>query len=133
MLDSNPENADALNFIGYSMLERGGDLEAAYGYIRKAIELKPNDSTIRDSLGWYYYKKGQFEKAYKEIKTAWKDLKDDLVVTKHLALVYKAMKRYDKAKEFYVEALRNVETVTDREELLRELESIETLRYPASE
>ncbi|MAE57293.1 MAG: hypothetical protein CME69_00350 [Halobacteriovorax sp.] len=132
MIKKNPENADALNFLGYSMLERGDDIESAYKYIEKAIKLKPHDSTIRDSLGWYYYKKGEYKKAYKEIKAAWQDLRDDLVVTKHLALVYKALKKYDKAKEFYVEALRNVDSVTDREELLKELESIETLRLPAS-
>ncbi len=132
MIEKNPKNADALNFIGYSMLERGSDIDEAYKYINRAITLKPNDSTIKDSLGWYYYKKGQYKKAYKEIKAAWQELKDDVVVTKHLALVYRAMKKYDKAKEYYVEALKNVESVSEREEVLKELESLENMRLPAS-
>ncbi len=133
MLDENPDNADALNFLGYSMLERGSDIEQAYKFINKAISLKPNDSTIKDSLGWYYYKKGEYKKAYREIKEAWQNLQDDVVVTKHLALVYRAMKKYDKAKEYYVEALKNVESVSEREEVLKELESLENLRLPASQ
>jgi len=132
MLERNPENPHALNFMGYSILERGSDFDAAYKYIRKAVTLKPNDGYIRDSLGWYYYKKGDFKNAYKETLKAWKLVKDDVVITKHLALIYKAMNNYDKAKEYYVEALKNCKVESEREEVLKELEDLESLRLPAS-
>jgi tetratricopeptide (TPR) repeat protein len=132
MLKRNPDNPHALNFIGYSILERGKDFDQAYKYISKAVSLKPNDGYIRDSLGWYYYKTGDFKNAFKETYKAWKLVKDDVVITKHLALIYKAMNNYDKAKEYYVEALKNCKAVSEREEVLRELEDLELLRLPAS-
>ncbi|EQC51952.1 tetratricopeptide repeat protein [Bacteriovorax sp. DB6_IX] len=132
MLERNPENPHALNFIGYSILERGNDFDKAYEYISKAVKLKPNDGYIRDSLGWYYYKKGDFKNAFKETYKAWKLVQDDVVITKHLALIYKAMNNYDKAKEYYVEALKNCKVESEREEVLRGLEDLESLRLPAS-
>ncbi|OIQ19652.1 MAG: hypothetical protein BM556_03975 [Bacteriovorax sp. MedPE-SWde] len=132
MLKKNPENPHALNFIGYSLLERGDDMDQALVYIKKAVKLKPNDGYIRDSLGWYYYKKGDYKSAFKETYKAWNLVKDDVVISKHLALIYKAMNNYDKAKEFYVEALKNCKAVSEREEVLRELEDLESVRLPAS-
>lgn len=132
MLEKNPENPHALNFLGYSLLERGGDMKKAYEYINKAVSIRPDDGYIRDSLGWYYYKKGEFDKAFKETYKAWQLVKDDVVISKHLALIYKAMNNYDKAKEHYVEALRNCKAVAEREEVIKELESLESMRVPAS-
>ena len=83
VLEKNPNNPHALNFIGYVMLENGGKLEVAFEYIDKAIKILPKDAYIRDSLGWYYYKKGDLKKALKELKKAWNDEKKDVVITKH--------------------------------------------------
>ena len=59
MIEKNPKNPHALNFLGYSMLERNEDLDKAYMLIKRAVELKPDDGFIKDSLGWYYYKVGK--------------------------------------------------------------------------
>ncbi|MCY4524917.1 MAG: tetratricopeptide repeat protein, partial [Halobacteriovoraceae bacterium] len=85
ILKKDPENPHALNFLGYSLLEIEGDLDKAYYYIEKAVKLRPDDGFIRDSLGWYYYKKGDLKKALAEVKKAWKQIKDDVVIAKHLA------------------------------------------------
>lgn len=133
LLDKDPNNAHALNFIGYSILERGEDYAKAYEYISKAVDLSPEDGYIRDSLGWYYYKTGEFEKALVEVKKAWNLVKTDTVITKHLAIIYKELKKYEKAKEFYMEALKYCKVESERIEVLDALQSLEQMRLPASE
>lgn len=134
ILTDDPQNAHALNFIGYSLLERGENMQEAFDYISKAVEISPNDGYIRDSLGWYYYKTGQFDKALVEIQKAWEMVKTDVVITKHLAIVYKELKKYDKAKMFYMEALKFCKVESERDEVMQELGSLEEeLRLPASE
>lgn len=132
MLNKNPENAHALNFMGYSILERGGDMQKAFEYISKAVSLRPQDGYIRDSLSWYYYKTGKYDLAYAEAKKAFSLVSDDVVITKHLALIYQAMSNYDKAKEFYVEALKNCKQQSERDDVIKSLESLEASRLPAS-
>lgn len=132
ILAENPENPHALNFLGYSLVERGEDFEKAFQYISKAVTLKPDDGYIRDSLGWYYFKTGKIQKAYSETKKAWSLVKTDPVISKHLAIIYKEMKKYELAKKFYVEALKLCKQESDKQEVLRALEDLESLRLPAS-
>ena len=56
VLAIDPDNANALNYVGYSWAERGENLEEAERLIRRALELSPEDGYITDSLGWVYYK-----------------------------------------------------------------------------
>ena len=60
ILAKNPNNAIALNYLGYSLLERNGSLNLAYKYIKKAIELRPGDAHIRDSSGLVLLQSGAF-------------------------------------------------------------------------
>jgi tetratricopeptide (TPR) repeat protein len=133
ILEFNPNHAHALNFLGYTMLERNEDLPRAYKYIRRAVELKPEDGYIRDSLGWYYFKTGELKKALKEIKLANQLTQSDMVITKHLAIVYQALEDYDNAKKFYKEALGYCRHESERQFLIEALESIEQRRSIASE
>ena len=54
-LEKNPDNASALNYIGYTWAEKGVKLDEAEEMISRAIELRPEDGYIVDSLGWVYY------------------------------------------------------------------------------
>ena len=56
VLESDPNNANALNYIGYSWAERGENLVEAEDLIRRALEISPGDGYITDSLGWVYFK-----------------------------------------------------------------------------
>lgn len=132
ILKKNPDNAHALNFLGYSLLEKGEDMDKAYELISKAVSIQPNDGYIRDSLGWYYYKVGQFKKALREIKKARALVKTDVVISKHLAIVYQSLQKYDKAKAFYVEALKNCKLDSEKAEVMKALENLESARLPAS-
>src|SRR5690606_21087806 len=71
VIESEPKNAHALNFLGYAMLVRGEEPEKAFEFIQRAHKLSPEDGYIRDSIGWYYYKKGELKKALKEIELAY--------------------------------------------------------------
>ena len=63
MLAREPNNANALNFLGYSYADRGIELDKAEEMIRKALTIKPQDGYILDSLGWVLYQKKQYKKA----------------------------------------------------------------------
>lgn len=56
VLEVDPNNANALNYIGYSWAERGENLVEAEELVRRALEISPEDGYITDSLGWIYYK-----------------------------------------------------------------------------
>lgn len=128
ILEDNPNNPHALNFLGYSLLELEGDLDKAYEYISRAIKLRPNDGFIRDSLGWYYYKKRDLKKALQQIKIAWEQTKNDMVIAKHLAIIYQELKDYEMAKKYYKEALKYCRFESERKKLFGAISHIEVLR-----
>ena len=59
-----PENsAEACNYLGYMWAERGQKLDEAGDLIKKALALQPDNPAYLDSLGWYYFKKGDLKEA----------------------------------------------------------------------
>ena len=136
VLQNDAQNAHAWNFIGYSYLEREVEMAKAFTYISKAVELRPKDGNIRDSLGWYFYKMGKLDAALKELKLAHELAGSDGTITKHLALVYEALNRYDLAKDFYVKTLGLVKAQSEKDEILQFIDRLNILekqgRYPAS-
>lgn len=71
-----PDNASALNALGYTLADRTTRLNEAQGYILKAAQLLPEDPAILDSLGWVYYRLGEFEDAIKWLSKAFEQLED---------------------------------------------------------
>lgn len=132
VLDRDPSNAHAWNFLGYSMLERSNDMAKAFEYISKAVKLKPNDGYIRDSLGWYHFKNGNMAKAIKELKKAVKQVPEDIAINKHLAIVYTKKKNFKKAKFYIKKALSHAKSDSDKTELNTALKELEQKRIPAS-
>ena len=132
LLSKNPDDPQALNFLGYTLLERGEQMQRAYRYIVKAANLRPNDGHILDSLGWYYYKIGHYKKALIKLKKAHELVKDDTTISRHLATVYKKLKSYNKAKQFYAKALKHCKVNSERREVLKAMEDLEKSRLPAS-
>lgn len=132
IIEKEPKNAHAWNFLGYSLLVRGEEMDKAFDYIQTALKINPEDGYIRDSLGWYYYKKGQISKALVELEFARKKVPDDVEILKHLAIVHKELKDFSRAKGFFESALKHVRYQTDRQEILTAIEEIEGDRLPAS-
>jgi tetratricopeptide (TPR) repeat protein len=132
IVDKDPNNAHALNFLGYSFLEKNEKLDVAFEYISKAVLLKPEDGYIRDSLAWYFYQTGKYKEALDEAKRASELVKGDPTITKHLGMIYQRLQHYDKAKHYLTEALKSVELAAERDDVLRLLEDVEKGRLPAS-
>lgn len=133
ILENEPKNAHAWNFLGYAMLLRGGnELEKAYEFINKAVSLNPEDGYIRDSLGWYYFKKGDTKRALTELEVAFKKVPDDIEILKHLAEIHIRLKNLLKAKHYLQAALKQARYQSDRHEILVSLEELEKNRLPAS-
>ena len=77
-----------LNYLGYSWVDQGINLDEAFGMLRRAVELKPRDGYIIDSLGWAHYRMGRFDEAVRELERA-VDLKPaDPVINDHLGDAY---------------------------------------------
>lgn len=132
ILEKEPKNAHAWNFLGYSLLVRGEEMEKAFEYIQTALKINPEDGYIRDSLGWYYFKKGDMAKALSELQLALKKVPDDIEILKHLAIVHKEMKDFSRAKGFLESALKHVRYQSDRQEILSQIDELDNDRVPAS-
>jgi tetratricopeptide (TPR) repeat protein len=101
VLAATPDDAQALNYLGYTYAEMGVNLEEALGYLKKAVLLKPNDGFILDSLGWTYYKLKRYPEAVTQLERAAELSDDDATVLGHLADVYCAMRSFKKALPLY--------------------------------
>ena len=87
-LEFEPEQPFVLNYLGYSWVEQGLNLDKALGMIRLAVQLRPNDGYIVDSLGWVYYQLGRYEDAVKELERAVELRPEDPVINDHLGDAY---------------------------------------------
>ncbi len=101
--------AKAYNYLGYMWADRGEHLEEAGGFIKKANELDPDNGAYLDSLGWYYLKKGEPEKALKELLHAAENIrreekKDDAVVLDHIGDAYARLGKTAEAMEYWKKA-----------------------------
>ncbi len=87
-LEFEPDQPFVLNYLGYSWVEQGKNLDEAQAMIRKAVELRPNDGYIVDSLGWVYYQLGNYEEAVRELERAVELRPEDPVINDHLGDAY---------------------------------------------
>jgi tetratricopeptide (TPR) repeat protein len=91
-----PDQPLLLNFMGYGKLERGEDMDAAEGMIRKASELAPDDASITDSLGWAQFKRGKTVDAIATLQRAAEKDPDQAEIQEHLGdALFKSGRRYE--------------------------------------
>lgn len=83
-LEFEPDQPYVLNYLGYSWVELGKNLDEALNMIRKAVSLRPNDGYIVDSLGWVYYRLGRYEEGVRELERAVELRPEDPVINDHL-------------------------------------------------
>jgi len=87
-LDQDPSNVAILNYCGYMLADKGARLPEALKMIRKAVELDPTNGAILDSLGWVYFKLGQYELAEENLLHAVERDRSDPTVHDHLGDLY---------------------------------------------
>ncbi|MCK5385597.1 MAG: tetratricopeptide repeat protein [Gammaproteobacteria bacterium] len=100
-----PENAQALNALGYTLIDKTEHLEKGLGYIKRALKLEPDDPAIHDSMGWAYYRLGQYDEALKYLKRAFEKLKDAEIAA-HLGEVLWVAGEREAAQEVWNAALQ---------------------------
>ena len=87
-LELEPKQPYVLNYLGYSWVDQGLNLDRAQEMIRLAVTLRPNDGYIVDSMGWAYYRLNKFEEAVVELERAVELRPEDPVINDHLGDAY---------------------------------------------
>jgi len=83
-LDLYPDHPQVLNYLGYSWIDMNMNLDEGMKLIRRAVELRPSDGYIVDSLGWAHYKMGEYEQAVENLERAVSLQPEDPVLNDHL-------------------------------------------------
>lgn len=105
ILKQDPEHAQALNALGYTLADRTNRYQEAYTYIKKALELKPNDFYILDSMGWVLYRMGRLEESIEYLNKALKQRRDPEIAA-HLGEVLWVKGDKAAAREIWEAALQ---------------------------
>ena len=127
LLSLEPENANALNFIGYTMAEAGTDLEEAEKFVKRALQLRPDSGAFTDSLGWVLYKRGLFRQAVEALQHAETLTPNEPVIIEHLGDALSKVARRNDAGDAYKRALELLDQDTDpveRDQVERKLKAI---------
>jgi tetratricopeptide (TPR) repeat protein len=139
-LEHNPDNAQALNYIGYTLAERGENLDEAEDMIRRALAQRPADGYITDSLGWVFYMRARplvqagrvedanalLEQATEQLTLAAELTGGDPVVYEHLGDVYLLKGDKPRALEFYEQAVDLEYREDEQPNLIEKLERLRT-------
>lgn len=117
-----PNDATALNYLGYSLLDRGLNLAEAQTLIERAAALKPDDGYIIDSLGWAHYRAGRYDKAVEALEKAIAEVPGDPTINDHLGDAYWKVGRRIEARFRWRAALDADPTEKQRAEIMAKLE-----------
>jgi len=101
-----PEQPSVMNYLGYSWIDRGVKLEAALKMITRAVQLRPNDGYIVDSLGWAYYRLGDYPNAATYLEKAIELRPEDPTINDHLGDAYWQVGRQVEARNQWRRALQ---------------------------
>jgi tetratricopeptide (TPR) repeat protein len=105
VLASDPENASALNYLGYMLADQNTKLEEALGYVKRAVDLDPTNGAYLDSLGWAYFRLGKYELAEDNLLKASQKINTDPTVHDHLGDLYQKTGRLKMAATNWERAL----------------------------
>jgi tetratricopeptide (TPR) repeat protein len=87
-LELSPDQAHVLNYLGYSWIDQGINLEEGMRMIRRAVEQRPDDGYIVDSLGWAHYRVQEWDEAVKHLERAVELKPEDPTINDHLGDAY---------------------------------------------
>jgi tetratricopeptide (TPR) repeat protein len=104
LIDANPKNGQALNALGYTLADRTDRYQEALQYLQQAVALLPNDPAVLDSMGWVYYRLGQYDKALDYLRRAYQ-LSEDDEIGAHLSEVLWVAGQRDEARTVWQKAL----------------------------
>ncbi|MGB1922205.1 MAG: tetratricopeptide repeat protein, partial [Alcanivorax sp.] len=106
VLSISPDDASALNALGYTLANRTQRLDEAYDYISRALALRPNDPAILDSMGWVLYKRGELEAARDYLRRAYEKFPDPEVAA-HYGEVLWVLGAQNQARQVWRDTLQS--------------------------
>jgi len=118
-LEFNPDQPFVLNYLGYSWVDQRINLERATKMIERAVELRPRDGYIVDSLGWALYRIGDFEGAVGHLERAVELKPEDPVINDHLGDAYWRVGRSREARFQWTRSL-SLSPEEDQIDLIRD-------------
>ncbi|HZQ92583.1 MAG TPA: tetratricopeptide repeat protein [Terriglobales bacterium] len=132
VIASDPNSAMALNYLGYMLADRGVRLDEALGYIKKAVELDPQNGAYLDSLGWVYYKMGNYELAEDNLRKASEKINNDATIQDHLGDLFNKTGRLKLAAAHWERALeewnRSVAAEVDNNDVAKVQKKLESAK-----
>ncbi len=105
ILEKDPKNSQALNALGYTLADRTDRYEEAYEFIKRALEISPNDYYVLDSMGWVLYRQGRLDEAIEFLKKALAE-RNDPEIAAHLGEVLWVKGDKKTAQEIWDTALK---------------------------
>jgi tetratricopeptide (TPR) repeat protein len=126
VLSHNPDQADALNYLGYMFAERGQRLDEAIRLITRALELEEDNPSYLDSLGWAFFKSGDLPQAEKNLTRAADVLTFNSVVQDHYGDVLAKVGKYREAVTAWTKALNGDGDDIDRPAIERKIRDART-------
>jgi tetratricopeptide (TPR) repeat protein len=100
-----PDDAEALNALGYSLLDNANRYAEAETYLQRALKLQPNEAVIMDSFGWLQFKLGKLEQALDYLERAYAKQQESEIAA-HLAEVLWALGRKEEARKIFNKAIK---------------------------
>jgi tetratricopeptide (TPR) repeat protein len=105
VLAADPNNPNALNYLGYHLAVRGEDLDEAIRLVRRALEAEPDNGAYLDTLGWAYFRRGDLTEAEKYLSAAAQRLPENSEILDHLGDLHARRGRMDEAIAAWTRAL----------------------------
>jgi Flp pilus assembly protein TadD len=121
LLQIEPGNADALNYLGYLLAERGERLDEAVRLVRRALDVDPGNPSYLDSLGWAHFRRGELDEAEKYLAPAAAKLPHNSVIQDHLGDVHARRGRWQEAIAAWTKALEGDGNDLDRDAVERKI------------
>jgi tetratricopeptide (TPR) repeat protein len=123
VLSKDPDNAQALNYLGYMLADRGERLDESVDLLKKALEVEPDNGSYLDSLGWAYYKADKLDLAVTNLQRAAEQLKANSVIQDHYGDVLFKLLRYDDAIAAWMRAIDGDGDSVDRASIDKKIRS----------
>jgi tetratricopeptide (TPR) repeat protein len=125
VLKIKPDNAEALNYIGYMLADRGIRLDEAVRYVKEALAIEPRNGAFLDSLGWAFFKLNDLRNAEIYLLEAGAIIKDDPTIEEHLGDLYFKTGDFQKAQDFWKKSISIGAEQEDIDKVRRKLDSLQ--------
>src|SRR5579864_5527 len=132
VLQQDPNNTMTLNYLGYMLADRNTRLEEALTLIKKAVSMDPQNGAYLDSLGWAYFRLGNYDLAEENLRKAAEKTPNDATIQDHLGELYSKTNRLKQAATHWERALdewgKSVPADVDQQDVARVTKKLESTK-----